>query len=350
MATLTAEPLHRDANPPAVRAVGIWLYIVAALVFAMVIAGGATRLTRSGLSITEWQPILGVIPPLNEADWLAAFEKYKQIPQYQLLNKGMTLADFKFIYAWEWGHRLLGRLIGVAFFIPFLVFWISGAIRRTLWAKLAALFVLGGMQGALGWYMVASGLVDRVSVSQYRLAAHLGLAVVLFGLLLWFAMGITTRAQPALQRHAHLFWMAILTLAFVYIQIILGGFVAGLDAGRAMDTWPLMGDSFVPAGIGELTPWYLNLFENPVTVQFDHRVIGYAAAVIALVQFAAVCAVRTLRLTASLLAAAVLVQAVLGILTITHHVPLHMALTHQGAALAVFGLAVWHLHRCHRLR
>lgn len=327
---------------PAPRAVAAWLYAIAALVFAMVLAGGATRLTGSGLSITEWQPILGVIPPLNEAAWQEAFEKYKQIPQYQLLNRGMTLAEFQFIYAWEWSHRLLGRLIGVAFFVPFVIFWARGAIGRRLWPKLAAVFVLGGLQGALGWYMVASGLADRVSVSQYRLAAHLALAVLLFGMLLWMASGQNAKRETA-DAPA---WTCALAAAFLilaYTQIVLGAFVAGLHAGGAFDTWPLMGDSFVPAGIGELTPWYLNLFENPATVQFDHRIAGYALVLLALVQAAAVRGRP--RLSAGVLALATFIQAALGIFTITLHVPLHLALTHQAVALIVFALAIWHLRR-----
>jgi heme a synthase len=342
MATLTARSINNGEGRTAANAVGLWLYIVAALVFAMVIVGGATRLTKSGLSITEWQPIMGTIPPLSEAAWEDAFTKYKQIPQYQLLNKGMTLGEFKFIYAWEWSHRLLGRLIGVVFFVPFVIFWARGAISRALWPKLAGVFVLGGLQGALGWYMVASGLADRVSVSQYRLAAHLALAVLLFGLLLWIASGLRPRAASEMAWPRRL---AAALLGLVYVQIILGAFVAGLDAGRAFNTWPLMGGSFVPAGMAELTPWYLNLFDNPAAVQFDHRMAGYAVAVLALLQAVAVCRMGALRLPAGIFAAAVLVQAVLGILTITHGVPLHMALTHQGVALLVFALAVWHLRR-----
>ena len=232
MATLTAQSIKTGQGRTAPDAVAYWLYIVAALVFAMVIVGGATRLTKSGLSITEWQPIMGTIPPLSEAAWEDAFSKYKQIPQYQLLNKGMALGEFKFIYAWEWSHRLLGRIIGVVFFVPFVIFWARGAISRALWPKLAGVFVLGGLQGALGWYMVASGLVDRVSVSQYRLAAHLALAVLLFGLLLWIASGLRERAKSEAAWPRRL---GAALLGLVYVQIILGDYVAGsMRAARSI--------------------------------------------------------------------------------------------------------------------
>ena len=192
-------PMRSGAHPSRASLTGIrlWLFSVAALVFAMVLVGGATRLTGSGLSITEWQPILGAIPPMSAADWQDAFEKYKQIPEYQFINKGMSLEAFKAIYWWEWSHRLLGRFIGVAFFVPFLIFWIRGAIPPRLFPRLIAIFLLGGAQGALGWYMVQSGLADRTDVSQYRLAAHLGMAVLIYGAILWVAYGVGERTELA---------------------------------------------------------------------------------------------------------------------------------------------------------
>ncbi len=256
----------------AVPTVRLWLYAMAFLVFCMVIVGGATRLTDSGLSITEWRPLLGAIPPLNEADWLAAFEKYKLIPEYQIQNRGMPLSEFKFIYWWEWAHRFLGRFIGVAFALPLIFFTFTRRIDRTLWPKLFALFILGGAQGALGWYMVASGLVDRVDVSQYRLAAHLTLAALIFAAIMWVAIGIGRKRNHASTSND---WFAVFLVAFVLLQIAAGGFVAGLDAGQGYTTWPKMDGQWVPSGLWEMAPGWKNAFENAMTVQFNHRVLAY---------------------------------------------------------------------------
>ena len=271
-ATTIADPARAGAASP-VWPVRLWLLAMAALVFAMVIVGGATRLTDSGLSITEWLPILGAIPPLNDADWLEAFAKYKQIPEYQLVNKGMSLDEFKFIYWWEWAHRFLGRFIGVAFFIPLVLFWLSDRLPRWTKPHLVALFVLGGLQGALGWYMVSSGLVDRVDVSQYRLAAHLSLAVAIFAYLLWLALQLGRARAHAVDVSAS---AAFLVAAVTFAQIVLGAFVAGLDAGHGYNTWPLMEGSLVPPGLFSMSPGWVNLFENAMTVQFIHRSFAYA--------------------------------------------------------------------------
>ena len=266
---------RQRAALPAVR---FWLYFTAFLIFCMVIVGGATRLTDSGLSITEWQPLLGAIPPLTEADWLAAFEKYQQIPEYQLINKGMTLEDFKFIYWWEWAHRFLGRIIGLAFFLPFAVFALTGRLSRgTAW-RCGVLFVLGGLQGALGWYMVSSGLVDRVDVSQYRLAAHLTLATVIFAAILWVAIGLGGKRHAP--RHG-MEWAALALVALILLQVAAGGFVAGLDAGMGYNTWPLMDGALVPPGLMVMEPGWRNLFENAMTVQFNHRILAYVIALAA---------------------------------------------------------------------
>ncbi|WP_415005750.1 COX15/CtaA family protein [Aestuariivirga sp.] len=320
----------------ALPAVRLWLFAVALLIFAMVIVGGATRLTNSGLSITEWKPLLGAIPPLDEADWQLAFDKYKLIPQARELNSAMTLEEFKFIFWWEWAHRFLGRFIGVAFAVPFLFFAVTGRIAKSQWPKLVALFVLGGLQGALGWYMVASGLETRVDVSQYRLAAHLTLAAAIYAAMLWVALGLgRARQEPA----SSVQWAALLLPFLVLLQMAAGGFVAGLDAGLAFNTWPLMDGTLVPNGLFVMTPAWRNFFENAMTVQFDHRLLAYGitlyALLLALVQ-------RTK--TAALVAAAVLLQVCLGIWTLLAHVPLHVALTHQGGALAVLAAAVWNLH------
>jgi heme a synthase len=324
-----------------------WLFSVAALVFLMVTVGGATRLTGSGLSITEWQPIVGTVPPLTEAQWQEAFAKYRQIPQYHHVNRGMSLDAFKGIFWWEWTHRLLGRLIGVAFFVPFVWLFASGQIPRALLGRLGAIFALGALQGVVGWYMVASGLAERISVSQYRLALHLGLAILIFGALIWVALSLDERPErrrDATPVHAA---AAATILSLVFVQIVLGAFVAGLKAGNGYNTWPLMDGRLIPDGLGVMEPWYLNLFENALTVQFNHRIAAYILLVVTLCHIWAVVRRTTdarIRLTALALAIGVLVQAVLGIVTLLAQVPLGLGLAHQAGAAAIFGLAVWHLH------
>jgi len=332
---MTVETLssRQSAAQPYVRA---WLYGIAALVFCMVIVGGATRLTDSGLSITEWQPLLGAIPPLNEADWLLALEKYRQIPEYQLVNKGMSLEDFKFIYWWEWAHRFFGRVIGLAFFLPFAFFALTGAMNTKTALRCGVLFVLGGLQGALGWYMVASGLVDRVDVSQYRLAAHLTLATVIFGAVLWVAFGLGQgRRAPSGGRE----WVALVIVGLIILQVAAGGFVAGIDAGFGFNTWPLMEGALIPKGLLVADPWWRNMFENALTVQFNHRVLAYIIAIV-VVAYAYVEQSRT----SVLLLATVALQIVLGIWTLLWAVPLWLGLAHQGGALLVLAAAIWNLH------
>ena len=326
---------HRQsAALPFVRT---WLIAVAALIFCMVIVGGATRLTDSGLSITEWQPLLGAIPPFTEAHWLEAFQKYQQIPEYHLVNKGMTLEEFKFIYWWEWGHRFLGRIIGLAFFLPFAYFAVTGALTRQTAMRCAVLFILGGLQGALGWYMVSSGLVDRVDVSQYRLAAHLTLATVIYGAILWVAFGLgMSRHAPKQGRE----WAALLLAGLILLQVAAGGFVAGLDAGFGYNTWPLMDGAFIPKGLLAAEPWWRNLFENALTVQFNHRMIAYLIAILV-----AWHAFSVRNRGSLLLLAAVLLQIVFGIWTLLWGVPLWLGLVHQGGALLVLAAALWNLHR-----
>ncbi|HUQ36092.1 MAG TPA: COX15/CtaA family protein [Aestuariivirga sp.] len=322
-----------QAAAPKVR---LWLYSMAFLVFCMVIVGGATRLTDSGLSITEWRPLLGAIPPLNEADWLAAFEKYKLIPEYQIQNRGMALSDFKLIYWWEWAHRFLGRFTGLAFALPLIYFTITRRIERTLWPKLLALFVLGGAQGALGWYMVSSGLVDRVDVSQYRLAAHLTLAALIFAAIIWVAKGVGRKRQHLSSSDDR---FAILLVALILLQIAAGGFVAGLDAGQGYATWPKMDGQWIPSGLWITSPGWKNIFENAMTVQFNHRVLAYVVLLASIVHVW-----RSFTLPAVFLACAVFAQACLGVLTLLLHVPLAAALVHQAAAMIVLAAAVWNLH------
>jgi cytochrome c oxidase assembly protein subunit 15 len=338
-----------SAEASSYRLLCIWLYAVAGLILAMVLVGGATRLTNSGLSITEWKPLLGAIPPLSQADWQDAFAKYQQIPEYQLINKGMSLDAFKAIYWWEWAHRFLGRFIGVAFFVPFLVFWLRGAIPRGLMPKLAGVFVLGGAQGALGWYMVKSGLAERTDVSQYRLAAHLGLAVLIYGATLWVAFGLGGRGAAARERvPVSLKAMAALFALLVFVQIILGGFVAGTDAGLSHNTWPLMDGAIIPDGLGAMQPWYLNLFENVLTVQFNHRMLAYAIALVAALDV--MLALRSgQRAVPFAVLAAVLAQITLGVFALLSHLELGLALAHQAGAVLLFGLALYQLHSVARL-
>jgi heme a synthase len=316
--------------------VRLWLYAMAFLVFCMVIVGGATRLTDSGLSITEWRPLLGAIPPLNEADWLAAFEKYQLIPEYQIQNRGMALSDFKFIYWWEWAHRFLGRFIGVAFAVPLIYFTLTRRIDRNLWPRLFALFILGGAQGALGWYMVASGLVDRVDVSQYRLAAHLTLAALIFAAIIWIALGVGRKRQNSSSSDD---WFAVLIAVLIFLQIAAGGFVGGLDAGQGHATWPKMDGQWIPSGIWVMEPGWKNMFENATTVQFNHRVLAYVLLLATVIH-----AWRSFTLPAMILAYAAFTQASLGILTLLLHMPLAAALVHQAGAMIVLALATWNLH------
>jgi cytochrome c oxidase assembly protein subunit 15 len=332
-APMSAVTDRERAARPLIRA---WLWFAAFLVFAMVIVGGATRLTDSGLSITEWQPLLGAIPPLTEADWLRAFEKYKQIPEYSLVNQGMSLADFKFIYWWEWAHRFLGRFIGLVMIVPFIALWLMRRIEQRLVPGLIGLIIFGGLQGALGWYMVKSGLVERVDVSQYRLAAHLTLATAIFGAIVWTALGISdARRRPQTGRD----WAALGLVILVLMQVALGGFVAGLDAGMGYNTWPLMDGQLVPKGLFVMEPFWRNVFENAMTVQFDHRLVAYAVAI-----YAALYAWQVRSPAAKAVLHTVLLQVGLGIWTLLAQVPLWLGLAHQAGAMIVLATAVWALH------
>ncbi|HEX4041450.1 MAG TPA: COX15/CtaA family protein [Xanthobacteraceae bacterium] len=327
------------------RAIRLWLYAVAALVVAMVLVGGATRLTESGLSITEWQPVMGVVPPLNAAQWQDEFEKYQAIPQYRELNRGMSLDAFKTIYWWEWTHRLIGRTIGAVFLLPLLWFlwrgWIGPPLRTRLWL----IFGLGALQGGVGWWMVASGLVHRVEVSQYRLATHLVLACIIYIAILWTAERLDERrssSAPGLIRAT-----ANSLLMLVLCQIYLGALVAGLRAGYVYNTWPLIDGSVIPS-LARLffdTPLWRNFFENTLTVQFDHRMLAYAIWIAALIHaFNTVRSVkeRTVVAGAVALAVAVTLQAALGIATLLMVVPLPLALLHQAMAMVVLTVATVH--------
>jgi len=336
------------------QSIATWLFCVAGLVLVMIVVGGATRLTDSGLSITEWKPILGAIPPLNDGDWLAAFEKYKQIPEFKLVNKNITMDGFKSIFWWEWGHRFLGRLIGLAFGIPFLYFLFTGALTKRLAFRLFAILVLGGLQGVIGWYMVMSGLVDRVDVSQYRLALHLTVAFVILGLLIWVALDVRAPAGHFGARHqmTNMSFFAGLIVGLLLLQVVLGAFVAGTKAGLAFTTWPDMNGEWIPSDMGGLSPWYRNLFEDIATIQFNHRVMAYIIAGFVLISLFVVLGSqhrrRAVILSALLVVVAVTGQIGLGIWTLLHAVPINLGIAHQGVAALVFAVAVYHWHLTRR--
>lgn len=327
-------------SPADRRLVAFWLFAMAALVALMVIVGGATRLTDSGLSIVEWRPVTGAIPPLSEAGWQAEFENYKTIPEYEEVNWGMSLSAFKEIYWWEWGHRFLGRLIGIAFLLPLMFFAATRRIDTRLGAKLGGLFLLGGLQGAVGWWMVSSGLTERVDVSQYRLAAHLALALLLFAALLWTALDLLSAPRP---RPSALAAFAVALVGGVYLQMILGAFVAGLRAGRTFNTWPLMDGKFFPDGYFVGAPGLNDLFETAAAAQFNHRIGAYALAAAAIWFFLS--ARRSdLKIRAHILLAAVMLQIALGVWTVIAATPIALGLAHQAGALIVFAAALYAAH------
>jgi cytochrome c oxidase assembly protein subunit 15 len=343
-----ARPRESAASQAKHRAVAIWLWSLAALVFLMVIVGGATRLTESGLSITEWKPLTGVIPPLSEAQWQAEFESYKKIPQYAQLFPDMDLRGFKFIYFFEWGHRLLGRLIGVAMVAPLIFFWARGRLPQGFKPKLLGILALGGLQGFAGWWMVKSGLAERTEVAQERLAIHLLLASLTFAALVWLAASLKGRTSELPGRilpGLKLFAWAMVFL--VLLQIGLGALVAGLRAGRAFNTWPLIDGYFWPPleKLTLLTPLLRNFLDNMLLVQFQHRMVAYALLALALIQalyaWRRAPGSRAFR-RASALAALAATQIGIGIVTLLLTVPLWAGLLHQAFAMVVLGMAVAH--------
>jgi heme a synthase len=327
------------------RAIAIWLLAVAALVFTMVIVGGVTRLTRSGLSIVEWNLVTGVIPPITEQQWLAEFEKYRQSPEYRQINTGMALDGFKRIFYVEWAHRLLGRLIGFAFLLPLVYFMLRRKIDRALVPKLVGLFILGGVQGALGWFMVKSGLVDVPRVSPYRLTAHLSLAVIIYGYLLWIAFGLISPNEQKAPRTLRCAGWGVTGLIFV--TILAGGFVAGTKAGFAFNTWPLMYGQLAPPGLFAMQPWWVNVFENIATVQFNHRMLAYTVLIaVALYAWRGLREKisRRTRIGFAALPAAALAQLLLGIATVLLAVPVALGAVHQAGALVLFTAALFLNH------
>jgi len=343
-ATMNVRPAPHHAHARIAR----WLFACCAVLFILIVVGGITRLTRSGLSIVEWKPIEGILPPLTEAQWLEEFEKYRQTPEYLKVNRGMSLDAFKGIFWWEYIHRLLGRLLGLAFLLPLVWFWLRGAVSGLLRWKLVGIFVLGGLQGAMGWFMVKSGLVDDPRVSHLRLTAHLTLAFLIFASMFWLGLDLLRtdrRVAPAVP--AWLRGLALGVLACVFLMIVTGGLVAGIRAGYAYNTFPLMNGHFVPPEIMMIDPWYLNFVNNMATVQFDHRL--FAWALMGLVPALWVGSRRhdlpvSARRAATALLVATAVQVTLGITTLLMQVPVALGAAHQGGAVVVFAAALWVAH------
>ncbi|WP_246232540.1 COX15/CtaA family protein [Usitatibacter rugosus] len=332
--------------PRGPRAVAVWLLVCCALVFAMVVVGGVTRLTHSGLSIVEWQPLIGAVPPLNDAAWEAEFSKYKRTPEFKQRNFDMTVEGFKGIFWWEYAHRLLGRAIGVVFLLPFLYFLARRQLDKPLAWRLGGIFVLGGLQGALGWYMVASGLVDDPRVSQFRLTAHLTLAFLIYAAMFWVALGILVPERygspPGLRK------LGSLLVVLVFAMVVTGGLVAGIRAGYAYNTFPLMNGHFVPPEIFMLQPWWKNFGYNMATVQFDHRIVAWALAILVplawLQAWRSPAVARHASWAATALVFAVSLQIALGIFTLLLRVPVELGAAHQGNAVIVLTCALWLRH------
>jgi cytochrome c oxidase assembly protein subunit 15 len=338
-----------NSNFTARRRIALWLFICATMVFATLVVGGVTRLTHSGLSIVEWQPLIGTVPPLSQTEWTEVFEQYKQTPEFVKVNHDMSLDEFKGIFWWEYVHRLLGRSIGLVFLLPFLYFLLRRKIERAMAPKLIGIFILGGLQGAMGWYMVKSGLVDDPRVSQYRLTAHLSLAFLIFISMVWVGLGIVEdrahyfadEGYRRLQRFG--FWL----FALACYMIVSGGFVAGIHAGKAYNTFPLMDGHFAPPEIFMIEPWYLNFFNNMATVQFDHRLGAWLLAFLApwfwfrLRRFSDR---RRAQNVATLMLLVLAGQITLGILTVLNAVPVALGAAHQGGSMVLMATRLWLNH------
>lgn len=330
--------------------IAIWLLVCCATIFAMIILGGVTRLTGSGLSMVQWEPIMGVLPPLNQSEWEETFRLYQQYPEYKLKNFAMSLGEFKSIFWFEYGHRLLGRSIGIIFLLPFLFFLVKGRIDRSLTPKLITMFVLGGLQGLMGWYMVKSGLVDEPHVSQYRLTAHLALAVIIYTYMLWVALdllypNINENIKSSNRKLAQL---SLIITAIIFITVLSGGFVAGTRAGFAFNTFPLMDGRLIPVGLFELSPAWRNFFENIVTVQFDHRLLA-TLLFLAIPTFWWIAgkSQQESHITTGLhlLLAALALQLTLGITTLLLVVPVTLAAAHQAGAIILLTASIFVSHQ-----
>ncbi|MDX1517474.1 MAG: COX15/CtaA family protein [Woeseiaceae bacterium] len=327
------------------RRVATWLLICCGLVFCMVVLGGVTRLTGSGLSMVEWRPVTGWLPPLSDQAWLSEFERYRQSPEFRTVNAHMDVHDFKSIFWLEYLHRLLGRIIGIVFLVPFVIFAAKGWIVRRDWPKYLLMFVLGGLQGVLGWYMVKSGLVDDPNVSQYRLTAHLVAAFAIYAYMLWVALSLLFPRANA-ERHPW-YGRAVVLTTLIGATIVSGGFVAGLKAGRIFNTFPMMGDYWIPPGVLALTPAWTNLFANPALVQFDHRVLAITTLVATLAFWFLIrgeTLTRRGQIATTALAHTVVLQVALGILTLLYHVPIALAAAHQATAMLLFTAALLVVH------
>ena len=337
------------------RAIGVWLLALSAMVLVQVMLGAITRLTDSGLSIMEWDPILGAIPPLSDAEWHRVFALYQGIAEYKLVNAGMTLEAFKSIFWWEYLHRLWGRLIGVAFLAPFLWFWLRGHLRGRRMGRLAAIFALGGLQGLMGWIMVKSGFADRTDVSQYRLVLHLLLALVIYSALLWSALDLLDpeRLRAETQAHSALRRYGWIMMAVITLEIAIGGFVAGLDAGFVYNTFPMMGEHWIAPDLFFQSPWWSNFFENPATAQFLHRLTAglVAIALIALtVRAHRADLPQEVKRRFYFLPFGLAGQVALGVSTLLLVVPLPLAVAHQAGAFILFSLGLYALHGLRRVK
>jgi cytochrome c oxidase assembly protein subunit 15 len=332
------------------RRISQWLLVCLSLIFVMVILGGVTRLTGSGLSMVNWHPIHGVVPPLTSEQWLEEFGRYQQSPEYLMINRDMKVGEFKSIFWFEYAHRMLGRLIGLVFLLPFLYFWWKNKIKPGLTPKLVIMFFLGGLQGLLGWYMVESGLADNPHVSQYRLVAHLLSAILIYAFILWTILDLKpVRQDQSGDPSVVSAWRngSLGLLILVLLTIVSGGFVAGLDAGVIYSTFPLMGGEWIPEGVSALSPWYLNLFENKVTVQFGHRLLAMTTGLLLLgwyirgrIQFENPALKRSFKLVGMM----VIIQVLLGVSTLLMQVPVWLAAMHQAGALLLFSAMLINLH------
>jgi cytochrome c oxidase assembly protein subunit 15 len=330
------------------KVVVTWLLLVSVTIFAIVVVGGVTRLTHSGLSMVDWQPIMGVVPPLNQQEWQETFDAYKQYPEYQKLNRNMNLEQFKSIFYWEYGHRLLGRAIGVIFFVPFVIFWLQKRFADSLKKKLIIVLVLGGFQGLMGWYMVMSGLVDLPRVSHYRLAAHLSIALLLMGYIFWIVLDLVSNDRSEggnVPRALRMFAIAVLVL--VSVQIIYGAFTAGLRAGFGYNTFPLMNEKWIADAVGSMTPWWLNLFESNATVQFIHRYLGILVMLIVMALWLwgmNTALSKPQKMGLHLLTGITAIQFVLGVFTLILVIPISLASLHQAVACFLLIASVYVVH------
>lgn len=322
---------------------GYWLLFCAAVVYIMIVVGGITRLTQSGLSMVEWSPIMGIIPPIGEAQWLEVFNKYRQSPEYIKINAGMSLDAFKSIFYWEYGHRVLGRIIGMIYFLPLMVFLVRGMVPKAWYGRLFGLFILGGLQGLMGWYMVKSGLVDVPHVSQYRLTAHLGLALVIFAAMLWYAMDFLRGETRATHASPGYLKSTALVVLVVFIMMLSGGFVAGTKAGYIMNTFPMMNGEWVPSSWLAMQPLWRNFFENAVTVQFMHRSIAVLVFVSVITGFL-IAMNQRFKTAKGLVLVIMLIQVTLGISALMLKVPVALGAAHQAGAVALLSAALYVAH------